>query len=270
MNADVISDSEPDYSEDGYAKPLGRAADLDALVRENIETFIERYRQKALDMTGNPYYLNADIAKEIFVEYSASSKDRTRNSVIVQAASTRIKEAAFHVLLEQSSGDAGEELVFMAGGTGAGKSTLAPSSGFVYDGNLASIRGARRKIDAALAFGRRVKIIYVYRDPFSAYLDGVLPRALRYGRIVPSDVHVSTHVGAFITFKALRRYYKKTLDVTLIGFAPPGPPPDISVLKAQLDDAIRQELDQGRISMQMASQMLQSGRSAETLPANLG
>ncbi len=269
MNDHPRSNDGPSYAEDGYTRPEGRAAEIDALVARDISGFLDLYWRKAADMTGNPCHLNADIAKEVFPEYAASPQSRTKNSVIFQAASTRIKEAAFHSVVHGSPGVASDEVVFMSGGTGAGKSTLAPGSGIVYDGNLASIRGARRKIDEALASGRRVRVIYVFRDPIHAYLDGVLPRALRYGRIVPTDVHVSTHIGAFTTFKALRRHYKKTPSVTLIGSAPPGPPPDACVLAEQLDAAVLQELDRGRIPWEMAHQMLESGRGARALSAGL-
>lgn len=253
-------DAQPDYGDDGFAQPTGRAAEIDAHVLGNLAEYLERYRSKATELTGSPHYLSADIAKELFPEYAASPEARTRNSTIFQAASTRIKEAMLRsVLMQPATGM--PQITFMAGGTGAGKSTLAPRQGIVYDGNLASIKGARRKIDAALESGRLVRLLYVHRDPLQAYQHGVLPRALRYGRIVPVDAHVSTHVGAFIAFKALKRYYKNNSCVGMAGLLPPGPPPDSHQLRESILRLIQGELEKGSIPEFMAEQAL-GGRRA--------
>ena len=96
----------------------------------------------------------------------------------------------------------GGQVVFMAGGGGAGKSSaetlLAPlleQAHTVYDGTLSSYDKAERNIQMALDAGQRVTIAYVYREPEEAFRNGVLTRAMRAGRTVPIDALVKGHAG---------------------------------------------------------------------------
>ncbi|AXQ30429.1 hypothetical protein D0B54_17875 [Solimonas sp. K1W22B-7] len=260
MTKNTEAEADTDFAGDGMAVPTGPAAELEAHVLSHLPDFLERYRRKAFDYVGNSNYFSADIAKELFPEYAENREARMANSSLVQAASIRIKEEAFRRLCEQAPDGETDRVVFMAGGTGAGKSTLSPRTGVVYDGNLASIRGARRKIDTVLKTGRKVLVAYVYREPLQAYRDGVLPRAQRYGRIVPTDVHASTHVGAFTAFKALKRYFKNDDRVQVIGQAPEGSPPQAAQLCGELDELVREQLRMGKISELLASYALKRGR----------
>jgi len=156
--------------------------------------------------------LNTDIARELSPEYQA---DRSLSAQVHEPASAFIKQL-YAKKLAQRPGPGEEPLVlFSAGGTGAGKSSGLDITGaqIVYDTNMNRLESATQKIDQALQAGKRVEIVYTYRDPIEALTGGALPRAMRQearsgsGRTVPLSEHVATHVGARETMDRLAAHY---------------------------------------------------------------
>jgi hypothetical protein len=99
-------------------------------------------------------------------------------------------------------------MVFMAGGTGAGKTSALRESGFadnpyiIYDTNFAGFPSGLGKILAAREAGLDVIVPLIYRDPAESFIAGAVPRTLKMnhtlkggGRTVPIDSHVYTHKG---------------------------------------------------------------------------
>ena len=91
-------------------------------------------------------------------------------------------------------------VLFTAGGTGAGKSSalrsmgsLADKAQIIFDTNMNGFDSALKKVNQALAAGKKVDIAYTFRDPVEALKEGALPRAMRQeekygsGRTVPID-----------------------------------------------------------------------------------
>jgi hypothetical protein len=75
----------------------------------------------------------------------------------------------------------GSSVVFSAGGTGAGKTTalnmfsyLIQNAEIVMDTTMSDYYWSTKLIDQALNSGRRVTVMYVYRDPVDAFANGVL------------------------------------------------------------------------------------------------
>jgi hypothetical protein len=114
-------------------------------------------------------------------------------------------------------------VLFTAGGTGAGKTTglqmareVSPTirdAEMVYDTNMNSFDSADKKIYQALKAGRKLGIVYTYRDPVEAMEGGALKRASRMesemgtGRTVPIDEHFKTHMGSRDVMERLQSKY---------------------------------------------------------------
>ena len=128
-------------------------------------------------------------------------------------------------------GTAPAEVVFTAGGTGAGKTTgmeivkkvdpTASKAELVYDTNMNTFDSADKKIRQALDHKRDVDIIYTYRDPVEALSNGALKRAQRMeekmgtGRTVPLSEHMKTHMGARQVIEQLAAKYRNNPNVRI-------------------------------------------------------
>lgn len=171
--------------------------------------------------------LNTDLARELSPEYR---EDRTRSADVHEAASDFIKELYRRKLAGPTPAGKDPVVLFTAGGTGAGKTTgervLAESGSLgnpeiVYDTNMNGLASSRQKIEQALAAEREVTILYTFRDPVDALVNGALPRARRMaeqegsGRTVPLSEHARTHEGSYSTMKELWEQYA---DDPRVGF----------------------------------------------------
>lgn len=221
---------------------------------------------EALPDTEGGRILDVDLARELSPEYRA---DRTRAPEVHAAASAFIARLYTEKLKTLQPGG---KVVLMAGGGGSGKSSarslLGPElagAGLVLDGTLSSRRKAMGNVDAALAAGQQVLIPYVFRDPVEAVVNGVLPRAMKTGRVVPSDVLARAHAGANRTVRQLANEYADiplvrivVIDNTRgageerISTLEDIPRVTIDGLKERIDDAVEREQQAGRVSEAVA------------------
>jgi len=156
--------------------------------------------------------INTDIARELEPAYAASDETRATKSSAVHEPASTIAKLTYEKLLRQPAKPGERDVVlFTAGGTGAGKSTglaLMPEAEreakIIYDTNMAGTKSGEQKIRQALDSGHEVVVAFTYRHPIEALVNGTIPRAVRAGRMVPLDVHISTHVRSLETFRQLR------------------------------------------------------------------
>lgn len=219
--------------------------------------------------------LNTDIARELSDDYLS---DRTRSAAVHEPASAFIKRVYAEKLAEKPVDDGVHDgsVMFTAGGTGAGKTTSLTASpaaaeayrraDIVYDTNMNKFDSADQKVKQALDAGRPVKIVYTYRDPADALVNGALPRAERQakefgtGRTVPLAEHVKTHLGAYDVMQRLNEKYKDEPNFEIIAvdnsFGRGGAierqlaelPPIGADIHGDLLSKLQQEYTQGRIS----------------------
>jgi GT2 family glycosyltransferase len=169
-----------------------RAAVLGAVEKRREELLAEYTRR-----FGN--VLNADSAAELFPEYSASLASRTRLRIAVHPGAQWIRDQLFdRALADQQVA----EIIFTAGGNGAGKTSGAPQGDIVYDSTLNNIEHADRCIQRSLLAGKSVVVAYTYRSIREAFL-GVLNRAVSEGRTVAIDTIIRTHTESARTAAAL-------------------------------------------------------------------
>jgi hypothetical protein len=201
------------------------AAYLETHTEEAIARYFEKY--------GNE--INTDNARELSSDYAPGGMDaedaatvaaRTRwGEAVHEPASALAKELYRRALLKATPADRRKQVVFTAGGAGAGKTTsirkfanwwhTVDSAEIVYDTTLGSYSSAVRGISLALATGRMVSIIFVYRDPVAALVAGVLPRARSTGRSVPLYAILYTHLGSVQTIAKLAEAYKNEPHVAI-------------------------------------------------------
>lgn len=189
-------------------------------VESDIEGAIAEYGK--IEGSEGGRVLNTDLARELSPEYRA---DRTRSSAVHEPASYLVKRMYERKLAEAPTEGQDAHVIFSAGGTGAGKSTglehLAdadPAIGraqIIYDTNMNTLDSAVRRIEQALQAGKQVSLVYTWRDPVDAPVNGALPRAMRMGRTVPIDEHARTHVGAAQVVKQLAERYAADERVTV-------------------------------------------------------
>lgn len=162
--------------------------------------------------------LNVDVARELSPGYRA---DRSRSADVHDPASKFVKRLYAEKLQEPPPEGFDKLVLLTGGGTGAGKSSgleqvpEAVTAGIIYDTNMNGLESARKKIDQALAADWGVSIVYTYRDPIEALVQGAFPRAERMGRTVPLDKHIETHLGARDTIDALQQHYRNDPRVTI-------------------------------------------------------
>lgn len=174
-----------------------RAAALAALDRRR-EEFLTEYTLRF----GNA--LNADSAAELFPEYSASLESRARFRVAVHPAAQWIRDELFERALADAKVG---EVIFTAGGNGAGKTSGAPQGDVIYDSTLNNAEHARRCIERCLLAGKSIVVAYTYRPIREAFL-GLLMRAVSEGRTVAIDTVVKTHTESARTSAALAEHFR--------------------------------------------------------------
>jgi len=111
------------------------------------------------------------------------------------------------------------------GGAGVGKTSavrkfprmkeIELNSPVIWDGNSSSYASTVKRIDEALANGYRVEFVYIDRDIEDAFINGVLPRAVKTGRTVPIDIVIDTHIKSRQVAQKLLDEYSGRKGITI-------------------------------------------------------
>lgn len=210
------------------AKATQAAPKLDAIgqrfqdrLDKEYSTLVQDYA-KLKDAEGGKV-LNTDVARELSPEYV---KNRTLSANVHEPASAFVKKLYAEKLAQQAP--EGSSVMFTGGGTGAGKTSslsmypdIAKNAEMIYDTNMNKLDSAAKKIDQALEAGRKVDLIYTYRDPVEALTEGSLTRAMRMkgehgsGRTVPLKEHIRTHTGSRDVMEQLQAQYADNPNVRI-------------------------------------------------------
>lgn len=167
--ADTLTRLTPDTSTIKPATHLtGEAARIQeatiARVKAAPQAFVDEYCARF----GN--HFNPDNGAELFPEYSSSRKNRGKYRLAVGAADGWVIDEAFRQRLAEPDHN---PVLFSAGGTASGKSTLVTQyveSGFiVLYSTFSNYELSKRRLGEALASGRKARVLYVYRDPIEAW-----------------------------------------------------------------------------------------------------
>src|SRR5438094_5586449 len=182
-------------------KERGVEAHLDEYLEKHTDEAIARYTKKY----GKE--INTDNARELSVDYAPGGPDaddpatnaaRSKWSAAVQEpASAFSKEIYRRALGKVPAPGQRKQVVFTAGGAGVGKTTsiqqmpglarAVEAAEIIYDTTLSSLKSSMERIAQAVAAGRAVSIIFVYRDPIDSFFAGAVPPAERMGRTLPLE-----------------------------------------------------------------------------------
>ena len=185
------------------------------LVQDDPEGLLAEYTRRF----GN--VLNADNAAELFPEYAASLASRARFRPAVHPGAQWVRDELFTRALADPSV---HEVIFAAGGNGAGKSTGGISGDVVMDTTLSNPEHSAKLVQAALDADKNVHIVYTYR-PIQQAFAGVLERACVEGRTVSVGTIIATHEGAAQTVRSLAEKYACNPDVRFRFIDNSGMPP---------------------------------------------
>jgi hypothetical protein len=212
--------------------------------------------------------LNTDLARELSDAYT---KNRTLSASVHEPSSAFVKQLYAEKLAQPVT--EGSRVLFTAGGTGAGKTSslaaypdLRKNAEIIYDTNMNKLESARKKIDQALDAGRQIDLVYTYRDPVEALVEGSLTRAMRMkkdlgsGRTVPLKEHIKTHTGSREVIGQLKEIYGDNPNVRIgiidnrYGRANPKvanledlPVLDAKTIEKDLRDALEKQYKAGKI-----------------------
>ena len=151
------------------------------------------------------------------------------SSVTYHEPSSQFAKEHYKTLLDRKD-TLNQPVLITGGGTGSGKTsslkgTVKDISNYaaVIDTNLTDASSIASRVEPALASGRDVKIMFVYREPVEAYMNGVVPRALypatgEAGRIVLPSTHGETHANSIksIVDAAVKYQDNPKVDIRII------------------------------------------------------
>jgi len=204
------------------AQSVNRIADEDVVERRSVarlekhlQTLLNRYRIEF----GN--HFNPDNAAELFEDYSSSVESRGKYRIAISRAAGALSDEAFKQRLVEADKI---PVVFMAGGTASGKSTVAApaaENGFiVFDSTFSNYELSKTRLQKALDSGRRVEVLYLYRAAVEAWEAARDRTALEgAGRVVTPKAHALTHDGAAKTVARLAVEFDGNVQVAFRYFA---------------------------------------------------
>lgn len=194
-------------------------------VSANLSTFVNRYREQFGKR------IDTDSARELCPAYKTNQNNRALLAPLIHETASRIAQAVWHTLLNESWGQPGV-VIFLAGGPGSGKSTVVNNSQFqdqfqdaivLYDSTFANYNSATGKIQKALSADKDIDIYYVHRNAENA-ADSVVVRAIETGRTVPKEEVANLHWDAQMTILRLCDEYRYTENVMIHLFNNSGKP----------------------------------------------
>jgi hypothetical protein len=212
---DIIRKKEEDEEGDVFSKKREGLSEMEQEVSDNLEKDLtENYEErKAQYKAKHGNIFDTDRAREFSSEYKELPQLLSGATQI--PARNFVSKMYNEELNKKASEGQKNEVFFMAGGSGVGKSAMAndlhTNSQIIVDTNFSNYERAVQDINEALAHGKEVKIAFTYRNPVSSFIDkegSVIHRMQREGRTVPFDVATYINQKALETIIKLSDHYK--------------------------------------------------------------
>ena len=232
-------------------------AEVENRVIQRVETdpqaLFKLYRQLPESLDGR--YINSDLFKEIFPEYSASPAHRTVFNVPVHNSAAVLANAFFHERVAAKDPQNRNNVLFITGIPGAGKSTAIQKNNMtlsdykvIYEGQLSNFEQAKEKIDWCLQHGCDVTVYAFHQSPEKA-LQNTFIRFNNIGRgaSITAMSNIQGNLGDSI--ERLSATYDKRAIFCVVDLRTPNSNPQcgkesLQILKSEGDkDAIRKRLE---------------------------
>jgi hypothetical protein len=194
------------------------AVEFEMRLRKNVEQTIERMR----DPVSGKIVLNSDDLFRILPRYEAQPEERMFLGPLLYPSARKFTDEVYARLLTKTFGT-NDTVVFTAGGSATGKSSILRSAGdnpgvdYIVDTTFSNAERGFLQVDSALGSGRKVEIHFVQRD-FRESVIGMIRRALdrKSGRMVPIDDMARTHFGAQRVLLAAMETYEEEPHVLIL------------------------------------------------------
>ena len=201
---DNVFESGPIYYKsnlEGDRDEVQRAAIIRALT--HTEECLQAYC--ALEQSHGGRYINADLMKEIFPEYSESLESRTRYDLSVHNSCAWLAQELYN---RQIKSDKVEECIFVTGMPGAGKSFFVQSlfangeikdNQIVFEGSLCNLKASKEKMQQLVDMGKKIQIIVINPSLRLAF-SNVVNRQQEVGRgaTLVSMAKIASEIGPAI------------------------------------------------------------------------
>lgn len=196
----------PDLPEDERAK--------ERQLTELVQSPGANEQYDALPLTFGGLVINIDLYRELLPEYRLSELGQA--TAAVRANRTKYTAATYAAAKAASldrfrrAAATARRVVLLGGGPASGKTltlraligALDPAETVVYDTSLTDYATAKREIEAGLAHGAQVDVVWIY-SPFARAIDGMITRAVAEGRYLTLRRMVDLHRGSRETIQAL-------------------------------------------------------------------
>ncbi len=199
---------------------------FEQMIADDPEGMAKAYRE--LPGTDGGKIVSSDLVKELSPDFR---QDRTKNAALVHEASSKFADRLYRDALAKAPEN--EAVLLTGGGGGSGKTAALEAvphnpSDVTFDGTMATYESSKRRIEQALASGRRVDINYVYR-PIDLAMQGVISRAGRTGRSVPAKAVAESHYQSQRTVMRLADEFKGDDRVSIVVLDNSGKIDEVSV-----------------------------------------
>lgn len=187
-------------------------------------------------------------------------------------------EARFQELLKTRKGKGNGEVVFLAGGNGSGKSTVANALGgtpdFIIDSTLGNLAVAKKQIETVIANGQKPVIDFVYRSSGQA-LEGVVGRVKKGGHAVSPVSFADSHTKGIKNLRLLADEYGDKISIRIFDNSVEGQPeislkqleekgiPDYEELRKRANEVLGQYDGRGLAVESNKSSTSESGGGSE-------
>jgi hypothetical protein len=193
--------------------------------------------------------LNSDDLFLILPEYATLPSSRPILGPLLYATARKFIDQTYRKLLSRPV-QKDNTVVFTAGGSASGKSTILRSAGsksgvdFLVDTTFSDARRAFSQVNLALDSRRKVAIYYVYAD-FRQSVRWMIRRALNpnSGRLVPIDDMARTHFGAQRAILGALQKYQGNKNVIILLRANAGPNSLVALTEAQFERRLHNSID---------------------------
>ncbi|MDL2269009.1 hypothetical protein LJC71_01765 [Desulfosarcina sp. OttesenSCG-928-A07] len=155
-------------------------------VETDPQKFIDRY--KALPQSFGGRYVNSDLFKETFDQYSESKESRNRYNIPVHNAAAVMASEQFRRVLQLPPEVCRNTVILLTGIPGAGKTSsvmgknqFPPHIHAVFEGQLATPETTSAKVQQVLDAGLKPAIVVIHPMPEKA-LDNTIERFDEQGR----------------------------------------------------------------------------------------
>ena len=190
-----------------------------ASAQASPQDYLRRYSR--LEQSFGGRYVGADLFKELFSDYRASTDARARYNAPVHNTAAVLASAQLKQQLTDREYPERDTVILLTGVPGAGKTTslldagqLEPHVRAVYEGQLADPALAVRRVEQVLDAGLRPLILVVHVLPEQA-LDRTLQRYEEIGRGSSLNLIARLQADLPAALEAVREHYADRVHITI-------------------------------------------------------